>query len=219
MFTRVKPSIIFSIWLGWLCWCIQIAKCSSSDCETPTAVIRAKAGCPWPSPSFSHRPPCQCLRSHLNSRLTRRVMSPFLLYSHVRMSVSTNQRPEYRSRDRPRPIRSQTQDLICNYSPNECLIQFVLTPALRGTSGPGHSTSVQCSACHQLTPGWFMASMIRLMRQLELWFSHGFPRQNLNPLELVFIFCDHNNILGNKCFLNVITDNEASRAHFYLQFP
>ena len=181
MFTRVKPSIIFSIWPGpvcllVVCWCIQIAECSSSECETPTGVIRAKAGRPWPSPSFSHRPHVTVsgLRSHLNSRLTGRVMSPFLLYSHVHMSVPTNQRQEYRSRDRPRPIRSQTQsamtppmsDPICpdtgtpghirSGSQYKCTVHLCLSPANpRVIYGLNHPPDASTGA---LIFAWFSSS-------------------------------------------------------------
>ena len=49
-------------------------------CETPTAVIRAKAGArDLLSFSASHHPHCLRLGfSHLNSQLTSGVMSPFL---------------------------------------------------------------------------------------------------------------------------------------------
>ena len=218
MFTRVKPSIIFSIWLVLVVlmysnckmFIIRLWDSHSRDPGQGRLPLTFSQLFSPPSMSMSQVSPQFAADKESNVSIPALFSCPHVCLdqSEARIQVTwsgpTNQKPD---------------SGLCNYSPNVCLIQFVLTPALRGTSGLGHSTSVQCSPCHQVTSGWFMASMIRLMRQLELWFSHGFPRQNLNPLELVFIFCDHNNILGNKCFLNVITDNEASRAHFYLQFP
>ena len=114
------------------------------------------------------------LRSHLNSRLTGRVMSPFLLYSHVHMSVPTNQRQEYRSRDRPRPIRSQTQsamtppmsDPICpdtgtpghirSGSQYKCTVHLCLSPANpRVIYGLNHPPDASTGA---LIFAWFSSS-------------------------------------------------------------
>ena len=106
MFTWVKPGIICSIWPGAGVLMYSNCKTFISRLETPTAVIQAKAGCPWPSLLLTS---CQCLTmSHLNWRLTGRVISPFLLYSHVLMTVATNPWPENKSRDQSRPIINQS---------------------------------------------------------------------------------------------------------------
>ena len=151
MFIRVKPSIIFSIWPGPL-GCVDLfilQNVHHQSVRLPRAWSGPRPAAPDLLPASLTAPHVTVsgLRSHLNSRLTRRVMSPFLLYSHVHMSVPTNQRPGYRSCDRPWPIRSQTQsamtppmsDPICpdtgtpghirSGSQYKCTVHLCLSPA------------------------------------------------------------------------------------------